>query len=408
MRCGRDPYGEAPTVRRNTGHANSEPSGYVRGGGNLNRVNARARRVTCPNWRSPAAGLAGLLPMILAGCGSGSPSLTVVTTLDLQETDSVYLANPASLWANSNGDFVVADRGRSEVLIFDRSGGIRRRLGRSGPGPGEFTALGPAFAMGDSMIGAVDYGKGAIQLFRTITGNFVRSRSLDAMPLYVVDADHAILFGAISRVKRKGVVRWDLRRDSMDYLVELPLPYRRNRQLAETWPMTAAVPRQGRFVVGFGADPAVMIIDTAGEVQDSFEIPVRKRRGVPSDLERLVDPTFDMEQGKLLAMTSVLLSVGALSDGSLVFVHFDPQVQGRTAVAAGYVTVVAPDLSRACVDGVLQADDEPIPVLRFRGDTLFAIRQRVDSTSRASSAIVGYLIDTKGCRWVTVGHKSLR
>jgi hypothetical protein len=47
----------------------------------------------------------------------------------------------ASITLGSRGEIIVADRGSSEVRVFDASGDLRVRFGKRGGGPGEFSTL---------------------------------------------------------------------------------------------------------------------------------------------------------------------------------------------------------------------------------------------------------------------------
>jgi hypothetical protein len=74
----------------------------------------------------------------------------------------------------SNGSIVIADRGSSEIRVFDRAGRFVRKVGRAGQGPGEFRALGDVRALeGDSLI-AWDAMGGRFTIF-TPTGEVART-----------------------------------------------------------------------------------------------------------------------------------------------------------------------------------------------------------------------------------------
>jgi hypothetical protein len=167
--------------------------------------------------------------------------------------------------------------------------------------------------------------------------------------------------------------------------------------------MVAVALKDDKLVVGYAADRAILVTDRQGVPIDSFAVPSVRRRGEPKDLESRVDPNQDMEFADLAALSSVLLSIGRRSDGSLLFVHLDfGLVPPRKVTARIFVSVLSADLKSACVDAELPQDDPTAIPLAFRGDTLFAIQQHANTSPRTETSLVGYLVDTAGCEWLPI------
>jgi len=65
----------------------------------------------------------------------------------------------------SDGTWVIASRGLSEIRLFDEDGGFLRAIGGPGEGPGEFTGLADAFVLPDDSILAWDVSRRRATVF---------------------------------------------------------------------------------------------------------------------------------------------------------------------------------------------------------------------------------------------------
>ena len=86
--------------------------------------------------------------------------------------------------------------------------------------------------------------------------------------------------------------------------------------------------------------------------------------------------------------------------GEVAAFYLDVTVDGRLITAAGFLSVLSPDLRRACVDIPFEFGRDGRPVVAFRGDTLFTLEQRIVSETRALSASARTTSDTSRCRWL--------
>lgn len=103
---------------------------------------------------------------------------------------------------------------------------------------------------------------------------------------------------------------------------------------------------------------------------------------------------------EVLESASVLYSIWRLPDGSLAVLHQDHRVldyQNFILASSTYVSLLSPDLSRACVDYLL-LETEDRPRFAWRGDTLFAAFHEV-TDDEASLRLQGFGIDSSGCDW---------
>ncbi len=111
----------------------------------------------------------------------GMPTLALsadaALTLGDSGADGHGLFRVRSVGRLRNGDLVVANGGASQILVFDSGGRLRRTIGRSGAGPGEFTNLVFSQVMSDS-IWAYDLLQRRVSVF-TPNGAVVRTVPAD-------------------------------------------------------------------------------------------------------------------------------------------------------------------------------------------------------------------------------------
>ena len=88
----------------------------------------------------------------------GIPSLVLVDSTVLQETDSSLIGTPIHLTVNRAGAMFVSDAMNSRVTEFARDGRFVRRFGARGDGPGEFRTPLASALLGDTILAVADAG----------------------------------------------------------------------------------------------------------------------------------------------------------------------------------------------------------------------------------------------------------
>jgi hypothetical protein len=104
-------------------------------------------------------------------------SASPLTQIGVQAGDSaheLYGVNRAHRL--SDGSIAVSSSTTNDIRIFDARGGLARRIGRSGEGPGEFNGLGGFEVLPDDTLLAVDLGRHALTAFAA-DGSFSWTRS---------------------------------------------------------------------------------------------------------------------------------------------------------------------------------------------------------------------------------------
>lgn len=364
-------------------------------------------------WATAAAAA-----VVLAGCGAGDregghagPTLVAVDSVLLAEADTLYLGNPYALALDPyDGSFYISDFFADRVLRFGRDGQLVRTYGRPGNGPGEFHTPTLTWPVDSLYIAAADNDHHLIHLFRRQTGEHVRSVPYQGR----LGLTRPVLLGTgvwmPSRNRSTGTsaLRWDPRTDSVRYLVPLPEEYlasfRGLGRFAAFHTMGMLTGWADTVAVGMGGVNHVLLASMDGRVIDTVSVPAVRRRGVPPDVVRVYDADPQTPTRDLFRASSMLAHLFRRTDGSLVLVHHDADLEGELPggliTARAFVSVVAPGRDRACVDAELPVSADARPIQGFRGDTLFLLDRRITAGERLQTWVVSYRVDTGGCDWL--------
>jgi hypothetical protein len=79
--------------------------------------------------------------------------LAVEPIATLQASSDALLARPLSMAVSADGSFVIPDRSDRDIKVYSADGTRVRRVGRPGPGPGEFSAITSGGVFRDSIYG---------------------------------------------------------------------------------------------------------------------------------------------------------------------------------------------------------------------------------------------------------------
>ena len=333
----------------------------------------------------------------------------------LDAGDGVYLGNPFSLVVDTlDGSFLVSDFFEDRVLRFGRDGRVVQSYGRPGPGPGEFSDLGPTFVLGDSVVVGTDDRRRIFQLFSRDDGSHLGDYRYSGWINGVSVTKRGVVFASLDKAKRTIAAVWHYPDSAIAYVVPLPQPYVRSstRQDGGTGRF-AAFRSSGSIVAWADTMLAAMsglneayLATTDGRVLDTLHVPAVRRRGVPDDIQQRMDDWGSRSSG--FEFGSILRGFHRLGRGETVVIHHDEVLEGvqPTGTISGdvYVTVVAPDRKTACVDGLVPHWTEMRAVHTVARDTLFLLDRRLNASEDGLETLVrAYRIDTAGCTWLPVG-----
>ncbi len=360
--------------------------------------------LTCsiPRLREATSILVCLLTT--ASCGVHSPSsppppaLVHVRDIRLQESESTYVARIGGFAVGPDGSVFIADLLNANVLQFDASGIIRRRIGRRGRGPGELVQPG-ALAIVDSMMYVVNGGF-ELNAYRLPQGEFVWKRLLPSRPVFTMEpSPQGLLINVTDSARRSvvGVVR--SRDDSARFVALYPPPLGRSRAV-DAW---YSYPKYSSW-----SDDSIAVAIEASEFLywgtltsasfDSIRIPRVRRRGARPDLYSKVtsDPN---SMRPLLYRTSHPWAMKRLTSGLVAYVVTDQEFSRNRFSGEMFVSLVDRKRRVVCTDIPIPAPRDPQAWVGFSGDTLDVLAQDLDSAGRPIALVRQYIFSTPACEW---------
>ena len=374
-------------------------------------THASTRRTARAARRARAA-LAASTLVVAAACGAAAADAPASDAPLLAAGDSVVLADSGRLalgdLANAGlhvaDDVVwVGDRQNGRVVRFARDGRALGVVGRAGGGPGELRAPAPLAPLAGGAVAVWDYGGSKVVAYEA--DGAVRSETPvreQALPLQLQPVGDTLWLGVVSLGGRTGAMRLALPGGAPERLAPMPAEYVEG--LAYSAPYSLALRLGDTLLVGYAAHHRVFLHHAGGV--DSLILPSRLRRGVPPDLLAQIKAGLERrEPAKAVeSYVSTLSRAARLPDGSVALVHYDVEFDhttGAPADADAWLTVLAPDFRRACVDAPLPLAERSLPSLAFRGDTLFVLEQPITG-DRTVPVLRPLAISTAGCAWLPV------
>ena len=369
----------------------------------------------------PAIAFAGMI--LIHGCGSkpgetaatdaAGPALVPIDSILLREADTLYIGNPYTPVIDPfDGSFYIPDIFSGRLFRFRRDGNLMLVYGRRGEGPGEFRwGLGVPVILDDSTISVQSTQSRRANVFDRNTGETRRVVPFPALagitPALVTGEDVWMTDFELSR--KTSLTRWRPATDEFASFGTLPAEYLAsaesdNWSYAASFRLSSLAFSRGRFVQGWSGMDEMFVLNTRGEVVDTADVPVVRRKGVPPDFRERIDVDL-LPFREVLESSSHLRQLFARPGGGFVFTHHDQTALRMEPMpvltAKVWVGVLSPDLSQACVDTLVPRDFEIRPMETFRGDTLFVLDRRIDDSEKLQTWILMYLVSDEGWEWLS-------
>lgn len=362
----------------------------------------------------------GLLVGTALGCESrvntatiSPPTLVPVDSVDLDESDSLYVARPGGMAVDGEGRIWVTDFFLNRAILFDPDGNALRVFGRTGNGPGEFGAIGIPVVLDSNVVGLLDYQPPEIEFFDTQSGVLLGRIAYKGTLTAMTARGASLWLGGIDPVTWFSVTSWSVPgawqspgavpSSLAPDLVTAPTPYSASDVIRGTYGIVSLAPTSDGIWVGFGATPYVVHVDHDGTRVDSVYVPSRTRKGVPRDFVQRMDLS-KTPYSELFSLASGLLTMAAVSASELVLVHFDAALNGRLITGRLFVSVLDLSNRRACVDAEIPVSDVGQPLVALSGERVYVLDQRVDEgeTVRLRTVLRTMRVDTSSCAWIPV------
>ncbi len=348
-----------------------------------------------------------------ATADAAGPVLIPIDSILLPETDTLYIGNPYALVVDPfDGSFYISDIFSSRLLRFRRDGSLMLVYGRPGEGPGEFRG-GPGAPMliDDSTVAAQTTGSRRVNVFDRNTGETIRVVNFPALagitPAVVIGQE--VWMTDFELRRETSVTRWHPSKDEFTSVGGLPREYiasieSGNWSYASLFRIGSLAYAGGRFLQGWSGLDEMFVLNLRGEVLDSVDIPVARRKGVPADLRDRID-IERIPFREQLEESSQLRQLFPRPGGGFLFTHHDQTALKMEPMpvltAKTWVGILSPDLSQACVDAPVPRDFEIRPMETFRGDTLFVLDRRIEDSEKLQTWILMFLVSDEQCDWLS-------
>ncbi len=370
-----------------------------------------------PRVRLPGA---GVLLLALAACAEGTagtaslpatvrgPAVTLADSAVLSEPDSLGLGRISYLARRADGAVLVSDYEGGRILIFDWSGRFLGVFGGHGGGPGEFMQTSVLQLLpGDSLLAVMDGGRRYLSLLDARTGAFRRGL---AMP--VVEVGQTWSFRgdtAEFAVHPSGAVagRWAWTGDRVDTLGRLPDRLVRGGLFYMMYGRPEILPADSGYLALIPTEPGLRLLDRRAQETAWVPLPRARRRGTPGDLIEIHEK-HAAEGLPFQFLGSVAMGLHRLPGGEIAVLFADvdvvrPPPRPEFGNIRLFLSLLAPDLTRACVDAPIPLETDATPLPLFRGDTLYALSRVVTADNRVRSRLLAYRVSADGCEWVPTG-----
>ena len=252
-----------------------------------------------------------------------------------------------------------------------------------------------------------------LQVFSSVDGGYLRAyRYKGRVGVGAYSAvNGTVVFPARELGGLTSVALWRYPGAEIEYVVALPDEYVRSAIRPDGYVgRFAAFNSRGSVVAwpdtimsAMGGLNQIYLSTWDGELVDTLDPPKARRRGVPEDIQQLLD-SHDF-RGSAHEVSSGMEGLYRLADGTTVVFHHDATLEGEqplgTITADVYVTVISSDRESACVDGLVPHFKEMRPIHTVTRDTIFFLDRRLNEVEEALESWVRmYRIDTSACTWL--------
>lgn len=360
----------------------------------------------------------GADPDRASGNGPAGPTLLLLDSVWLAETDTLYIGHPFGIVVDPfDGSLYVPDSFSRRIYRFARDGSLLRTYGRPGRGPGELNSVFNLAVVDDSTLAVPSLDPPALYLYDRGSGELAKSVPIPSVLVgtgqAAVEGD-AVWFPARALAGNSSFLVWRRNTDSTQIIGALPEEYTRSMEARGIFHLTrgggVVAHAEGSVLRGWDGLNALERFDLSGRRVERIGLPRVRRRGVPDHAQEWIDQG---RRGKLRSyaemeeLHSWTRQMARLGSGLFGLTHHDLHVledhgPSRATIfgADVYVSVLSADLESACVDALVPRGGDLQAVTSFHGDTLFVLDRRVVDAGRLQTWVLIYELDTSGCEWL--------
>lgn len=326
-------------------------------------------------------------------------TLTVIDSLDLQETDSVFASKVNAIVLQKRGQLLVADAGVGRVLEYSRDGRLLRTFGRRGKGPGEFSSPSWMVVLGDSLLLVKNGPAFRIEAFDLRSGAWLWGRRFDAKTTTGLAAvGDTVVMGLLDAGRGSSFVSFSDSGSALQPHGRLPSDAHGDPLLTDAFRLTQLAARGDTIAQAYEVSNWLFVLTMDGSLVDSVHIPVARRKGAPVKLLPLLraNQELGIKAVNHVSQPQVLQWIG---EGIIGLVTVDPDRTGARFRGPAFLSVIDLRTRRACVDAPLPVPEDPPPATAWSGDTLLMLYQDVSRDGRPVARVKRARVDLATCEW---------
>jgi hypothetical protein len=325
------------------------------------------------------------------GAGVAEPVVHRLGTIDLTENDTAYLGRPAALSVDpEDGSLYVTDAFWGRVLRFSPSGALVRMYGRRGEGPGELKSPGTVEVV-DSAVVVLDVNR--LTRYAREDGRFLGSTRFSGTLTSLRPLRGRLWMAGLNLAQHASLATWAPGEGAVRALGTIPPQFTESEPLAGIYTGAELAVWGDTVLVGYEGLNRLTLFHTDGRPIRALSVPVRARKG---ELPNVVEAMKHLDFPGQFSANSVLFRLERMPSGNFALVHYDQMIEGDLITARVFLSLLAPDFSRACVDREIPVSRDAQPYTAFRGDTLYVVQQQV-SGERSKTLVDRWLIDELAC-----------
>ncbi|MCC6245986.1 MAG: hypothetical protein IT353_24345 [Gemmatimonadaceae bacterium] len=345
-----------------------------------------------------AIGLCGLF--LLTACqptpADAPAALTLIDSVRIQESESLFVGRPNAIAIGPNGAVFVSDIADRKILRVARAGDSVVLVAGRGGGPGEVSSPTSLAIVGDTVLAVQNGGRKRIEWYDLASLRYRQTLRITSPAASLTSGDGALLFGSL--VPDSGTAFAELI-DSLGALQRggtVPDIYRRSPPVAQAFG-ALEVAKDGDAILGlFEVSNTLYRWPRRSGASDSIVLTVTTRRGArPDHIEELLrDPS---KAATLAFQWSIPMLVAPLSAERALVVFHDPTLVKDQYRGPSFVQLVDWRAHRSCAELALPVPADTPPRYAMRGDTLVAVVQHPSGEDGVSSWIVRWRIGASRC-----------
>ena len=343
-----------------------------------------------------------------------SAGLRTLDSVQIRETDTLFLSRPAQIVLGAGGHVFLTDAREPRVIDIGPGGRIERVFGRKGSGPGEFEAPTAMAISGDTLLAVYDHRTKRVTYINIPRWILARvSPVVTQRPPVIKFVDGHLFathwdFGTNTSLAR--IVEKDGTLDEKQGVIP-DLGDQTQMLIGGAFWNAVFAPVSDQIFAMYEASNSLFVWERGSRTAREITLPAKHRRGLPAGLfeSLLRDPA--RATPAMIYDRSVPVALAPITPDIVALVTRDVKVESDKWYTVHYVTLYDHRRNTACPDLEVPASRlkvallrDPFPIVALRGDTLALLEQSETADAEPIQLLRRYRIEPDRCQWSAVSR----